>query len=103
HVNELNFIQTIVNEQAGEIGLSGATISNFLNDIRLVHKAGNNGNNFATLAGWVSLPINAGADTRDYVYGVFINNATNNSLGTDLRDDAAQMLRPVIRNALEDF
>ena len=106
HFNELNvanFIPTIVNEQAGEIGLSATTITNFLNGVRLVHKSGNNGINFVTLAGWISFPINAGATTRDYVYGVFVNNVTTNSLGTDLRDDAAQMLRSVIRDAMEDF
>lgn len=107
HFNELNvanFIPTIVNEQAGEIGLNATTITNFLNAVRLVHKIGNNnGASFVTLAGWISFPINAGATTRDYVYGVFVNNVTTNLLGTDLRDDAAQMLRSVIRDALEDF
>ena len=72
-----------------------------LNGVRLVHKAGNNGNNFATLAGWVLFPINGGGNTRDYVYGVFFNNVTPQSLTTDLRDDDAQMLRPVIRDAVE--
>lgn len=102
HVNEY-FIAAVVAEQAAEIGLPAATVTNFNNAVRLVHKSGNNGTNFATLAGWVSFPVNGGANTRGYVYGVFLNNATSNTLGTDLRNDAAEMLRPVIRDALEDF
>lgn len=96
------FITAIVAEQAAEIGLSATTITNFNNAVRLAHKQGNNGTTYRTLAGWISLPINGGANTRDYVYGVFFNNVTAQTLG-DLRNDAAQMLRPVIRDALEDF
>ena len=98
----------VVNEQAIEIGLSTTTENSFNANIRMVHKAGSNtdSNNltqFATLSGWISLPINAGAASRDYVYGIFINNATANIIGFDLRASAAEMLRPVIRDALEEF
>jgi hypothetical protein len=37
-----------------------------------------------------------------YVYGLFFNNATTNSW-PGLRPAAAEMLRPVVRDALEDF
>ncbi len=103
HVNDSAFVQTIVTEQAAEIGLDATTIGNFMAGVRNVHKAGNNGNTFVTLAGWVSFPINAGAGSRDYVYGLFLNNVTTNLLGTDLRQEAGEMLRPVIRDALEAF
>ena len=121
HVNELNNtnIPAVVNEQAGEMGLGAATINNFVAAVRLVHKGGSNNTSntnpvFRTIAGWVSFPIDGGADTRDYVYGVFVNTATP-SVDTDgdgmnedialrsLLDDASQMLRPVIRDALEAF
>jgi len=121
HVNELNVtnIPNIVNEQAGEMGLDMTTINNFLAAVRLVHKGGSNNTSnsnpvFRTIAGWVSFPINGGADTRDYVYGVFVNNATPDvdndgdgvnddiSLGA-LNNEATEMLRPVIRDALEAF
>lgn len=116
---ELSGIPAIAKEQGGEIGLDEATIDNFVDDVRLVHKAGSNntGNTlpvYRTIAGWVSLPINGGADTRDYVYGIFYNNATptKDTNGDDvpedteiggLLDDVGELLRPVIREALEDF
>lgn len=105
-------VNPVVNEQAGEIGLSGSTTTSFRNAIRLVHKTGFNPGNgtrafpfFATIGGWISLPINGGAASRDYVYGVFINDLDANNLntGNDLRDEAAELLRGVIRDALEDF
>jgi hypothetical protein len=77
---------------------------------------------FRTAAGWLSLPINGGADTRDYVYGVFVNNVTASNIvatgttpNTDptmpqvsiidrsMLDEAGELLRPVIRDALERF
>ena len=96
-----------------------ATINSFLAAVRLVHKGGSNNTSnanpvFRTIAGWVSFPIDGGADTRDYVYGVFVNNATpdvdNDGDGTNddislggLNNEATEMLRPVIRDALEAF
>jgi hypothetical protein len=77
---------------------------------------------YRTAAGWISLPINGGADTLDYVYGVFVDNVTASSIiatGTapnadpampavsiidgSMLDEAGELLRPVIRNALENF
>jgi hypothetical protein len=157
HVNELNspnFVGPIVNEQAGEAGISITTTTNFMNGILLVHKTGSNGaallgcnlggvcvpagctplpinppncpdptqGQFRTVAGWISLPINGGADTRDYVYGIFVNNVTASSiiatgttpnldpttpsvsvLNRSMLDEAGELLRPVIRDALERF
>jgi hypothetical protein len=116
HTNEF-IVAAILAEQAAEMGLDMATRNNFQSGVRLVHKTGSNcaGDqctcpgggrcpDFETIAGWISLPINGGTDSRDYVYGVFFNNVTaNNSLGGSLREEAAEMLRPVIRDALENF
>ena len=106
HVND-NFIGDIVDEQAAEIGLAESDLEDFNDAVRLVHKTGSNSitddeTPYRTIAGWISLPINGGAATRDYVYGVFFNDVTSETLG-NLRNDAAEMLRPVIRDALEDF
>lgn len=124
--NELSNIinQAMLNTEASDIGLSSTTATNFRNAVRLVHKTGLNRPGggtanpncltpaqpiFVTAAGWVSLPINGGANTRDYVYGVFINNVTMvagsqpNSQQCSLFDEVRQMLRSVIRDALEDF
>jgi hypothetical protein len=68
------------------------------------------------------LPINGGTDTRDYVYGLFVNNVVASSViasGTtpvadpvmplvsiidrSMLDEAGELLRPVIRDALERF
>jgi hypothetical protein len=76
---------------------------------------------YRTAAGWISLPINGGANTRDYVFGVFVNSAASSIItsGTtpladpamplvsiipgSMLDEAGELLRPVIREALENF
>lgn len=101
----------IVNEQATEIGLDATTIANFEDAVRFAQKAGSNGRNlcpancpsYTSIAGWISLPVDGGAATRDYVYGAFINDVTTSSLASGLRPQVAEMLRPVIRGALKDF
>jgi hypothetical protein len=72
-------IAAIVDEQAAELGLPPATITRFDQAVRMVHKAGGNPPGYWTLAGWISFPVDGGANTRDYVYGVFINNVTANA------------------------
>ncbi len=118
--NNAGFLQLIVNEQAAELNLDAPTIRSFSAAVRYVQKPGGNGTNncpggdppcasanrnWVSLAGWVSLPINGGASSRDYVYGLFLDNATLNSppWPTNVRTATAEMLRPVIRDALEDF
>ena len=124
HVNELNannFVQAITLEQASEAGVIAATANTFLGNVRLVHKTGSNTGStlYRSAAGWISLPINGGSDTRDYVYGVFVNNVIASDLvaagatdpampqvsiaGGSMLDEAGELLRPVIRDALENF
>lgn len=114
--NDAGSFQAIVDEQAAELGLDATTIQSFSTAVRYVLKAGSNSTNgcvgdppcananrsWNSLAGWVSLPIDGGAGSRQFVYGVFFDNATTNSW-PGLRPAAAEMLRPVIRDALEDF
>ncbi len=133
-------LQTIINEQAAELGLAAAVNTNFLNGVpgpggtgtiggvRFVHKRGSNitkdmdgdgvidpdlngdgvaditdPRDYRTMIGWISLPINGGAGSREYVFGLFYNDIDPTSSQNNLRIVLAQMLRPVIRRALQDF
>jgi hypothetical protein len=97
------FIQNVITQEAGELGFTNTDLNNFLAQTQQIHKAGNlPGNNYLSIAGWVRLPTNNGAQNRQYVYGVFIDNATfNNAPG--IRTLARELMRGEIQNALESF
>jgi beta-lactamase class A len=93
-------INTIVAQEAALIEMDPVDIQAFQNGIQFAHKAGNvQGTAYESDAGWVSLPVNGGADTRQYVFGHFVDAATINTLPSfDAR--TAELLRTAIRESL---
>ena len=92
-------INAIVDQEAALIEMPPADIQAFKNGIQFAHKAGNIGTAYESDAGWVSLPVNGGADARQYVFGHFADAATVNTLPSiDAR--TAELLRTAIRESL---
>lgn len=92
-------INAIVDQEAALIEMPAADIQAFKNGLQFAHKAGNIGTAYESDAGWVSLPINGGADARQYVFGHFLDAATVNTLPSfDAR--TAELLRTAIRESL---
>lgn len=92
-------INAIVDQEAALIEMPAADIQAFKNGLQFAHKAGNIGTAYESDAGWVSLPVNGGADTRQYVFGHFVDAATVNTLPSfDAR--TAELLRTAIRESL---
>lgn len=97
------YIQTVITQEANELGYSNIKLNNFLAQTQQIHKAGNlPGNNYLSIAGWVQLPTDSGANNRQYVYGVFIDSATFNT-APSIRTLARELMRAEIKNALEAF
>lgn len=95
----VNAINAIVDQEAALIEMPAADIQAFKNGIQFAHKAGNIGTAYESDAGWVSLPVNGGADAREYVFGHFLDAATVNTLPSfDAR--TAELLRTAIRESL---
>lgn len=92
-------INAIVDQEAALIEMPAADIQAFKNGLQFAHKAGNIGTAYESDAGWVSLPVNGGADARQYVFGHFLDAATVNTLPSfDAR--TAELLRTAIRESL---
>jgi beta-lactamase class A len=92
-------INAIVDQEAARIEMPAADIQAFKNGLQFAHKAGNIGTAYESDAGWVSLPVNGGADARQYVFGHFVDAATTNTLPSfDAR--TAELLRTAIRESL---
>ena len=92
-------INAIVDQEAALIEMPAADIQAFKNGLQFAHKAGNIGTAYESDAGWVSLPVNGGADVRQYVFGHFLDAATVNALPSfDAR--TAELLRTAIRESL---
>lgn len=103
-------IMAIVDQESAGLGLTGAQATSFKNMIREAHKEGcirgrmSNCAGYVSIAGWVRLPTNGGAGSREYVYGSFIEDATTNAFGARLEPLVApEMLRGVIRGALKTW
>lgn len=93
-------INAIVAQEAALIEMDPVDIQAFQSGIQFAHKAGNvQGTAYESDAGWVSLPVNGGADARQYVFGHFVDAATVNTLPSfDAR--TAELLRTAIRESL---
>ncbi|MBW4653145.1 MAG: class A beta-lactamase-related serine hydrolase [Kaiparowitsia implicata GSE-PSE-MK54-09C] len=107
--NESNdrFVDPIITQEASNLSLSSTNTQTFRNQVRMAHKAGNISSNYQSIGGWIELPINGGTDTREYVYGFFVDNTSTNTLpnnGNGVIDTVAgELLRDVIRSALETW
>jgi beta-lactamase class A len=95
----LNAINAIVDQEAALIEMPAIDIQAFKNGLQFIHKAGNIGTAYESDAGWLSLPVDGGANARQYVFGHFLDGATVNTLPSiDAR--TAELLRTAIRESL---
>jgi hypothetical protein len=92
-------INAIIDQEAALIEMPAPDVLAFKNGLLLAHKAGNIGTAYESDAGWVSLSINGGADTRQFVYGHFVDNASVNTLPS-FNSRTAELLRSAVRESL---
>lgn len=103
------FIQQIINEEAGKLGLPAAKTNSFKSQVKIALKAGGipadyDGFLYESIAGYVSLPYlqncgNARTTHRGFVFGVFINKAKTITGGTT-GTAASELFRDQVRAAL---
>ncbi|MEZ4767907.1 MAG: serine hydrolase [Caldilineales bacterium] len=92
-------INAIIDQEAARFEMPAADVQAVKNGMLFAHKAGNIGTAYESDAGWLSLPVNGGADTRQYVFGHFVDGATVNTLPSfDAR--TSELLRTAIRESL---
>ncbi len=103
-------IGNVADAEAVNLGMSAsdADVQAFKNAILLAYKAGNipfdnlGNNQFQSLAGWAEVPFECGQPDEQYVYGYFIDNATQTSIGGNtviselLRNQLAEALGTVL-------
>lgn len=102
-------ITTVINEEAAKLGLNANIIQSFKNQVRTAVKAGGyttgNGTKYNSIGGWVRLPFkkNGVVKSQEYVFGIFIDQATkiNENFGVGLA--SSELLRDEIRAALTTF
>lgn len=109
------FIESVIDAEAANLGVKNARRDNFKGMVKIATKsggvpAGYDGFLYESTAGYVSLPF-AGVCTaagfalltpREYVYGVFINKATQIADGTT-STAASELFRGEIREALKSW
>ena len=92
-------INAIIDQEAALFEMPAANVQAVKNGMQFAHKAGNIGTAYESDAGWFSLPVNGGADTRQYVFAHFVDGATVNTLPSfDAR--TSELLRTAIRESL---
>lgn len=112
-VNDLS-VAAVINAEGASLGLPSATIASFRNFTQLAHKGGSYGlTNGGPLYyhraefGWLSLPfiVNDVITPREYGFGAFVNNASNdsNAASAIYTDAIPELLRPTIRQALQSW
>lgn len=109
-VQNTGLVAAVVNGEAALLGVPVSVREAFKSDMRVVYKAGSygyGGRLYRSLAGWISLPIAGGAETREYVFGVYVHRATTLTNGEPetLTTAAATrlLLHDAIRHALENY
>jgi hypothetical protein len=107
------FIESVIDAEATNLGVSNTKRDNFKAHVKTATKsggvpAGYDGFLYSSSAGYVSLPFagvcNASgfalATAREYVYGVFVDKATQIADGT-VSTAASELFRGEIRDALK--
>lgn len=94
-------INTIVDEEGQKLGMSSSARQSFKSKIKTAAKAGNIGTSYISIAGWVSLPLKRGK--REFVFGVFVDEASSVKPGFSIWDSRAELLRSEIKKALIAF
>lgn len=110
-LNESNnfFISTLIDQEADKLGMSNALQTEFKAAVKLMHKDGSwttgGGVKWQTRAGWISLPIKSGGQTiqREYVYSLFIEEASSIANGFSAGDAVFELLRTEVSNALKTW
>jgi hypothetical protein len=109
------FIEPLIDEEAATLGLANSKRDQFKAAVRLARKSGGvpsgyDGFLYSSTAGYVSLPFAGVCSTKDrasvaprnFVFGVFINKATNITEGT-VGTAAGELFRTQIREALKSW
>lgn len=107
-MSQSRFFDAIIDQEAASLGLTAGEISNFKSNAAAAWKGGSYGlsdGQYRTLAGWVRLPFACEGVTREYVYGNFVNAASDldtQGTGDDISVFAvgSELLRDVISEAL---
>jgi hypothetical protein len=94
-----NLLNAVIDQEAARIEMPGPDVQSFKNQVQFVHKAGNISTAYESDAGWVQLPVNGGADSRQYVYAHFVDGATANTL-PGISSRSVELLRTAVREAL---
>jgi hypothetical protein len=100
-----NFLQAVVFQEGIKLGMTGAEMSTFIQSVRLAYKAGNIGDGYHSIGGWVELPYFCGASRKQFTFSAFWDRATTRdkqNTGTELtvRTVAAELLREEISKAM---
>lgn len=98
-------LDIVIQNEGGKLGLTNDEIDDFIDGIRMVYKAGNIGDGYHSIGGWIELPYYCGLNSKQFVFSTFWDRATtrdNQNTGTKLsiRTVAAELLRDEIRNAM---
>ncbi|NER50911.1 MAG: hypothetical protein F6J92_30420 [Symploca sp. SIO1A3] len=98
-----NSIESVIDEEASKIGVTGADLQSFKSQIEMAYKDGNIGSSHVSIAGWIELPFKNRSQIvpHQYTYGTFVDEATQNSV--KLGSVTAELLREEIRAALKTF
>lgn len=102
------FFDGIIDQEAALLGLTASEISSFKSGTDTAWKGGSYGlsdGQYRTLGGWVRFPFDCEGGTREYVFGNYVNAASDldtQDTGEDVSvfEVAAALLRDVIREAL---
>lgn len=105
-------IPHIINQEA-PLGMPGVLTQTFMNNMNLAYKAGNyklctNGPcttyvDHISIAGWAQIPFcsGGGSTTKQYVFGIFINNSTSDTTSSNtFNATKAELLREQIHAGL---
>lgn len=108
------YIDSMINTEALDVGLDAAETLAFKAAIKMAHKGGSytlvpEGEpalEYRSLAGYIELPFDCDGGSTQFVYTVFVDGATDldvQGTGSELNifSAARELLRPVIREALE--
>jgi hypothetical protein len=105
-------VSTMIDEEGASVGLSNAQIAGFKDLVRTASKGGSYGLcsgdcvTHQTRGGWARIPVrnNCRIGSRQYVYGSFVNDATNGDNASAAASNAFnELLREQIRAALETW
>lgn len=102
-------INTVIDQEAAQLGLSAPAIASFKALVAVARKGGSYGlvdGSYRSGFGYVSVPFLNGQSlsNREYAVGAFVARATNGAnASTAVNQAIAQMMRPTLRSALETW